>query len=535
MKKVLSAILVIALTGMLFAGCTPAQTAEPTKAPEETPEATPDTTPEATPADPFEELYTSALELFNSGDYAAAKKTFKKISNWKKYKDVADLVEQCDEKIKDADYAAAELLVEQGKIKEAIQAFRLLMGYRDSKQRADDLQNQLYGKIYNETKVGSSYFFGRYEQDNNPENGAEEIEWIIAGKQDGKFLLVSKYALFPMAYDTTGEDVTWENSELRKYLNSQFIKDAFSGEEQTKLVKTLVTAADDISGNDTLDWVFILSMIEADTFLSKDQRQVYPTEYALALGTQINADNKHCWWWLRNHGTLGALRQAICYTIGDTEGTGHDFNTAERGIVPAIWITASELGPEVGEIILYGYYEQDNNIENGDEPIEWVILDKTDGALLLNAAYALFPMAFDTTGNIVTWETSEIRAYLNSTFIADAFDGIDYRIVETTNEPDNEKSGNTTVDKVFLLSVNEIFKYIKTDPLKQRYPTEYAYAQGTAISDSNQHCWWWTRNIGDVGEETAVVVYSIGEIDTGGGHRFNTPERGVVPSLRITY
>ena len=44
-------------------------------------------------------------------------------------------------------------------------------------------------------KTEETIFFGKYEQDNNLENGKEPIEWIILETQDGKSLLISKYGL----------------------------------------------------------------------------------------------------------------------------------------------------------------------------------------------------------------------------------------------------------------------------------------------------------------------------------------------------
>ena len=43
--------------------------------------------------------------------------------------------------------------------------------------------------------VGDVLAFGHYEQDNNPDNGPEPIEWIVLDVQDGKALLLSRYGL----------------------------------------------------------------------------------------------------------------------------------------------------------------------------------------------------------------------------------------------------------------------------------------------------------------------------------------------------
>ena len=64
--------------------------------------------------------------------------------------------------------------------------------------------------------------FGKYEQDNNLENGPEDIEWIIVQiKNDKKFVtLMSKYILDYIEYQHDDiEDKTWETSDIRKFLN----------------------------------------------------------------------------------------------------------------------------------------------------------------------------------------------------------------------------------------------------------------------------------------------------------------------------
>ena len=36
-----------------------------------------------------------------------------------------------------------------------------------------------------------------------------------------------------------------------------------------------------------------------------------------------------------------------------------------------------------GDTVVFGRYEQDNNMENGPEPIEWIVLNVDDGKALL--------------------------------------------------------------------------------------------------------------------------------------------------------
>ena len=42
-----------------------------------------------------------------------------------------------------------------------------------------------------------------------------------------------------------------------------------------------------------------------------------------------------------------------------------------------------------GDTVSFGSYEQDGNTQNGPEPIQWIVLDKIDGQLLLLSADVL--------------------------------------------------------------------------------------------------------------------------------------------------
>lgn len=54
--------------------------------------------------------------------------------------------------------------------------------------------------------VGSSIYFGQYEQDNNSGNGPEPIEWIVLDIQDDRALLISKYGLDIQPYKYEDRD-----------------------------------------------------------------------------------------------------------------------------------------------------------------------------------------------------------------------------------------------------------------------------------------------------------------------------------------
>ena len=190
--------------------------------------------------------------------------------------------------------------------------------------------------------------FGYYEQDNHPENGPEEIEWIVLEVRNGKALLLSRYGLDTQPYNTKNDEVTWERCSLRTWLNGAFLNRAFTPEEQAGIVLTEVDNSsrqgsrewNTDGGNNTQDKVFLLSSAEAEKYLSVGpsaagsvmKALAYPTPYAKQAGA---AANDAGWWWLRSPG----LNQHSAAVV-DPDGAPdcrYVFNDA--GCVrPALWI-----------------------------------------------------------------------------------------------------------------------------------------------------------------------------------------------------
>ncbi len=77
---------------------------------------------------------------------------------------------------------------------------------------------------------GESVLFGTYRQ--KRARLKERIEWILLEKQENKVFMVSKYALDYKKYDDAIREVAWEECTLRKWLNKDFLEDAFDEAEQ---------------------------------------------------------------------------------------------------------------------------------------------------------------------------------------------------------------------------------------------------------------------------------------------------------------
>ena len=175
----------------------------------------------------------------------------------------------------------------------------------------------------------------------------------------------------------------------------------------------------------------------------------------------------------------------------------------------------------VGDYVTLGRYEQDNKEANGPEAIEWLVLDKkTDKALLLSRL-ALEKYPFHESGKGVDWEKSDIRKWLNSSFLIAAFteeerEAILETLVDNSRrqgQKDTEKSGGSnTTDKVFLLSYAEAKKYLPSREQRICAMTEYVKEKDKF---DPYYARWWLRSPGEW-DRRELEVYIDGDMGGSG-------------------
>lgn len=211
--------------------------------------------------------------------------------------------------------------------------------------------------------AGDAVYLGRYEQDADTSNGPEPIEWVILDIQDGKALLISRFALDVQPYNLSFMDallnaeVTWENCGLRAWLNSDFVSAAFSDGE---LAAVLITDVDNgmaqnpawsgADGGITQDRVFLLSYAEACGYFTGDfARMCALTAYAAGKGAYTSASFGRedgtdglpagCWW-LRTS-EIAQQYAAVVYP----DGSVFHMPAPSVGIAvrPAIWADLDSL------------------------------------------------------------------------------------------------------------------------------------------------------------------------------------------------
>ena len=191
--------------------------------------------------------------------------------------------------------------------------------------------------------------FGRYEQDNDLSNGPEDITWQVLAVENGRALLISKYALDAKPYHEKWARTTWENCTLRKWLNNGFYASAFNSAEQQQILTVNNKNPDNPvsrikGGNDTMDQIFLLSFDEIDRYFDSDEaRQCQGTDYAKANGSYLNEYEGNSWWWLRSRGSSSKTAAPVLFS-GYVSEVGYGVNNDGGYVRPAMWLKTVESG-----------------------------------------------------------------------------------------------------------------------------------------------------------------------------------------------
>ena len=184
---------------------------------------------------------------------------------------------------------------------------------------------------------GDIFRFGNYHGN---------MDWVVLDKADGKLLLMTEECIDCRAFHHEWTDVSWETSDLRKWMNKDFLEKGFNENERSIIVESRVAPGINPSfqsypGQATMDKVFLLSILEAEKYLDKTDSdcsmQAEATDYAKEWGACISENGK-TWWRLRSPG-IDQRSTAYVGPGGRIVATGMDVDYAAHGIRPAMWIS----------------------------------------------------------------------------------------------------------------------------------------------------------------------------------------------------
>jgi len=184
----------------------------------------------------------------------------------------------------------------------------------------------------------NTILFGRYAQ--KIEGQPEPIEWKVLARENGRMLVVSKYALDCQRYHFVSDSsVLWETCSLRKWLNERFLISAFTSDERALILDTPIKGAK--SSNDYKDKLFLLGYSDICKYMdSKSARLCQGTSVCYGNGAFKSSKGYASWWYSHDNNARGAARvdfDGALINVGGLTGVFVD-NVAVR---PAMWIDIS--------------------------------------------------------------------------------------------------------------------------------------------------------------------------------------------------
>ena len=210
------------------------------------------------------------------------------------------------------------------------------------------------------------------------------------------------------------------------------------------------------------------------------------------------------------------------------------------------------------DTVVFGkYYDYKDKATN----LEWIVLDKEEDRALLLCKEVIDCKCFDDTNIETTYKNSTIRKWLNEEFYNEAFSNVEKNNIIETNNTNINLQGNRdedTIDKVFLLSLDEVQKYfgeldnidknngydnIVHNNKAQAFPTTYAkevdnlgeklfYSKAEG-KDYNGACEWWLRTMNSDHKSTAIVYCNGYAEGLEKEHLINYKNRGVRPAIWV--
>ncbi len=218
-----------------------------------------------------------------------------------------------------------------------------------------------------------------------------------------------------------------------------------------------------------------------------------------------------------------------------SKGTGKAIQLVKNG-------TADNITGAQTSVIHFGNYRQSSPAASSTYKahIKWRVLENANGQLFLLSDQNLDIMNYNQTSEIVTWETSTIRSWLNAygtssvessyaPFIRTAFNAKEQEAIAVTQvrNPYNsvyETGGdNDTNDKIFLLSIEEVLNTDygftnNNDATNTRTATNTAYVDGGGKWGTSGVNTWWLRTYSRfgsnqsklyVGRDGSFLTYAI--------------------------
>ena len=170
---------------------------------------------------------------------------------------------------------------------------------------------------------------------------------------------------------------------------------------------------------------------------------------------------------------------------------------------PGTSIDVSKLS--VGDEVFFGRFPETEDYIM--KPLKWRVLDINDGKALLITVQDIISQQSELK-QMTTWADCPVRKLLNDGFYNTAFTELEREqiVLSMINTPKNKEQrvdgGPDTEDRIFLLSMDEVEKYMLTEESRKSVATDYAHKQHPTKRDWG---YWQLRTPGNGGWGSVAV------------------------------
>ncbi len=177
------------------------------------------------------------------------------------------------------------------------------------------------------------------------------IIWQVLDVKGGSALIITKDIIASQWYHKNFVDITWEESELRRYLNNEFYH-SFKEAEKEKILVVVNRNPDNpwfgTKGDvDTMDKIFLLSLEEVCKYFgdSNEHLQIKGKQKWLISDEndhkrQAKYGNVYHWWRLRSPGYYGRTSASV-NARGNVYIRGNGVHGRPKdggGVHPSLWL-----------------------------------------------------------------------------------------------------------------------------------------------------------------------------------------------------
>ncbi len=265
-------------------------------------------------------LYDKGVEYFNNQNYKKAEKYFSKCIDWKEAK---EYINKCKNIIAENKRRKAKRISTI-----FITIFiGVLVVYIIFPDGISYIENNI--KIQQSLKninIGDKVELGTYMQ--NDDVNKSPVQWIVLDKTDDSILLLSE-KIIDYRYFNSGSfnDTNWDASEIREWLNNEFLTTTFSDTEIKYIEDTII----EFNGIKSTDKIFLLNKVDCEKY-NKSHIMAKHTVYAKSQQMNITGKN----YGYNGYGIYWLIDKTVVNARGEFNYYNKDY---VWGIRPAIWIS----------------------------------------------------------------------------------------------------------------------------------------------------------------------------------------------------